>query len=185
MTMESVPVFSWSFTAKLNTSMKTMIRQFQTPSLMNTVLAAWLIAGLDANQAQAADRTWTGGGGDNNWGTPANWGGTAPVAGDALFFTGTARTSSTNGLPSGTLFNGITFNSPAGAFNLAGNPITLGGDIADNQVVTLQTINLSLALNAPRNVSVVADGSLTLGGVVSGASGLTKTGGGLPSMAAQ
>ena len=36
--------------------------------------------------------TWTGGGGDNNWTTAANWGGTAPVAGDDLVFpAGAAR----------------------------------------------------------------------------------------------
>jgi hypothetical protein len=54
---------------------------------------------------------------------------------------------------------------------LNGNPITLGGDIVDNQFVTLQTINLSLALGATRNVDVTADGALTIGGVISGAGG--------------
>ena len=45
----------------------------------------------------AAARTWTGGGADNNWSTPGNWGGTVPVAGDDLVFPGgAARLSNTN-----------------------------------------------------------------------------------------
>ena len=38
----------------------------------------------------ATSRTWTGAGADNNWTTPGNWGGTAPVAGDDLVFPGGA-----------------------------------------------------------------------------------------------
>ncbi len=137
-----------------------------------------LIASSD--RLQAADTTWDGGGEDNFWQTSANWDGNAPPsANDLLFFTGTSRLDNTNNFTAGTTFRGITFNNPAGAFVLRGSQIALGGGITNNQVVTLQTINLPLALSASRSVDVVTDASLTVGGVVSGAgSGMVKTGGG-------
>ena len=60
----------------------------------------------------ATVRTWTGGGADNNWTTLANWGGTAPVAGDDLVFPGgAARLSNTNNFGAGTAFNSIRFRA--------------------------------------------------------------------------
>src|SRR6266540_1953430 len=136
-------------------------RNFLAASIIPLLLAG-------AERLQAADATWDGGGEDNFWQTGANWDGNAPPsANDSLFFTGTTRLSNTNNFTAGTTFKGITFNSPAGAFALRGSPITLGGGITNKQVVTLQTINLPLALSASRNVDVVTDASSTVGGVVS------------------
>jgi len=39
-----------------------------------------LLLMLTYNSADAQTFTWTGGGGDNNWSTGANWGDTAPVS---------------------------------------------------------------------------------------------------------
>ncbi|MCX8497218.1 MAG: hypothetical protein ORN51_13640, partial [Akkermansiaceae bacterium] len=57
-------------------------------------LAATVVT-LASPSALAAPRTWNGGGANNNWSPAANWGGTAPVAGDTLTFAGTTRSSST------------------------------------------------------------------------------------------
>ena len=151
---------------------------------MKTALACIFALLTALVPSRAATVTWTGGGTDDNWSTAANWGGIVPSPGDSLIFTTTSRLNNTNNFSPGTTFNGITFEVPAGNFALNGNPITLGGDIIDNQFVTLQTINLSLALGATRNVDVAADGSLTIAGVISGAGGLTKTGAGLLTLGA-
>src|SRR5215211_1763055 len=128
---------------------------------------------------RAATVIWSGGGSDDLWSTPDNWAGVVPMPGDFLIFTNTVRLNNTNNVSPGTLFGGITFETPAGGFNLWGNQITLGGAIADRQEVTLQTINLPVALGVNGSgthiVDVVTNGSLTLAGVVSGpALGITK-----------
>lgn len=150
---------------------------------MKTLLAT-LVLSTALVSSPAATLTWTGAGNDDNWSTAANWGGIVPSPGDSLIFTTTSRLNNTNNFSPGTAFNGITFEVPAGNFILNGNPLTLGGDIINNQFVTLQTINLSLALNATRNVDVTADGALTIAGVISGAGGVVKTGAGLLTLGA-
>jgi len=146
-------------------------------ALLVTALVGSLLEAVP--QAQAADITWSGGGQDRFWKTPANWvGGVAPNPGDALFFGGTVHTSTTNNFVADTAFNGFTFNSPAGFFVLAGNEISLAGNLTDNQVVTPQIISLPLLLSTTPTVSIVRNGVLTLNGVISGANGLSVSGGG-------
>src|SRR5215469_1189622 len=129
--------------------------------------------------ARAADKTWSGGGGDRNWTTPANWvGGVAPLPGDSLFFGGTTHTGTTNNYTVDTPFSNFTFTSPAGFFTLAGNEVALSGNITNNQVVTPQTISLPLLLATTPTVSVVPNGVLTLNGTISGVGGLSLVGGG-------
>ena len=130
---------------------------------------------LSAGGAWAADRTWTGGGTDANWGSSDNWGGVALAAGDALFFGGSTRLTNTNNFEVETSFAGVTFNSGAGAFTLAGNALTLGGDLANNDSDT-QTISLPLTLDAIRTATT-ASGHIVCNGVISGSGGLTKEGG--------
>ena len=127
-----------------------------------------------AAAACAGDRTWNGGGGDANWGTSANWGGTSPVADDALYFGGSAKLANTNDLAADTSFAGLTFNSGAGAFALAGNRLTLGGNVT-NWSSNTQTLNLPVFLSATRDVNAT-NGAVTVNGVLSGAGGLTKLG---------
>jgi len=118
--------------------------------------------------------TWTGGGTDNNWQPAANWN-TSPVADDTLTFAGSTRLSNTNNYPANTSFRDLIFNSGAGAFTLAGNTVTLTGDIANNSANT-QTVNLPMALASGAHDITTSSGALTLGGAISGSGGLAKTG---------
>src|SRR5436190_7425243 len=144
------------------------------------ILAAACAAVLAAGAAHAADVTWSGANANNSlWSTATNWAGnTAPVAHDSLTFDGFARLSPNNDFAPGTAFDGITFAPSAGAFNLLGNQITLSGNINDNTAVLPETITLGLLLDGNRDVGVVDTGSLTIGGIIAGGFGLTKSGAG-------
>lgn len=145
--------------------------------MKQSVGGLWLGLVLTAWGAGAADRTWDGGStgpGDNNWKTAGNWGGTAPGAGDSLFFGGSARLTNTNDFDADTSFAGIAFNSGAGAFTLNGAGIVLGGPLT-NGSASAQTLNLPLSLDATRTITSSA-GAMTLNGQVSGAGGWTKGG---------
>ncbi|HKQ37785.1 MAG TPA: autotransporter-associated beta strand repeat-containing protein, partial [Verrucomicrobiae bacterium] len=122
----------------------------------------------------AAAATWTGGGNDDFWSTPANWGGTAVSPGDALLFGGSTRTSPNNDFPAGTTFERIQIFGPAGAFTLRGNGIRLSGNIGDDQPLVPQVIQFPITVNVSPTITVARDGSLTLSGVISG-TGVTLT----------
>jgi len=125
-----------------------------------------------------ASNIWDGGGGDNNWNTAANWDTDAvPIFPQALTFNGTTRLTSNNDL-SGLTVNGFTFGTTAGSFTITGNAITLGGNItfaANPGSAVTETINLDMALSANRTVTTQSNGTIVLGGVISGANTLTKT----------
>lgn len=133
-----------------------------TMHLVRYLTVAVGLAGLIP--ANAANRTWTGGGDDDFWSTAANWGGTAPTAtGDALFFGGTTRPTPDN--TTVTSLNGISFLAGAGSFTLSGGGFTLNGNISNASGV-LQTIENAMALNANRTVDM-GSGEILLSGVIS------------------
>src|SRR5487761_2070831 len=140
---------------------------------------------IAAFSVPAASTIWTGGGADGKWQTPANWGGIPPSAGDALTFQGSIRLNNTNNYTVNTVFNGITFASPAAAFNLYGNPITLANDIVDSQVVVSESVSLPLFLDSTHNLNVITNGQLAISNVISGAAGagITLPGGGRVTLA--
>ncbi len=145
------------------------------------LLAAGLMVTLTS--ANAANYTWSGGGGDNYWSTGANWGGSAPgVTGQALFFAGSTRLTPDN--TNVTSLNGITFNAGAGSFTLKGNSFTLHGDIANNSGV-LQTIENAMTLNNNRTIDTGSGGITLKGGVgeTGGSRILNKTGAGTLTLA--
>lgn len=117
--------------------------------------------------------TWTGLGTTDNFSDNANWN-TPPAAGDNLIFTGSTRLTPNNNAAAGTSFGDITFLNGAGAFVIGGNAITLAGVITNNDPDT-QTLNIAMTFAATRTINC-ASGGITLGGRISGAGGLTKTG---------
>ncbi len=135
---------------------------------MKQLNARVLLALLFVANSISAQSVWTGGGADDNWNTPSNWG-SAPVAGANLQFGGTTRLNPVNNFATDTLFNSITFDAGAGAFNLTGNRIRLGGSIINNDD-SPQSIGLELALTGTRTITGGTAG-ITLNGAVSQSGG--------------
>ena len=141
--------------------------------IIRVACACSLVLGVAALHAQT--RTWNGGGGDDNWSTANNWGGSALVGGESLTFGGTARCTNVNDLAADASFNGVTFNSGAGLFSLSGNRITLGGNVSNNTSGASHRLNFDMILNGTRTFNVAA-GNLFLNGNVSGSGGITQSG---------
>ena len=121
-------------------------------------------------------RTWDGLGTSGVWSDSGNWGGTAPVAGDSLAFSGTgAQPTNVNDLALDTAFAGLTFNSGSRNYLLSGNRITLGGNVTNSSANT-QRINFDMVLDATRTFCLT-NGNMFANGTLSGAGGLALTGG--------
>jgi autotransporter-associated beta strand protein len=141
--------------------------------------------------------TWNGGGNNDNWSNGTNWvGGTAPGFGYSLIFAGTTRP--TPEMDSSYDVYSVTFDVTAGNFIISANggTLTITGGVTNNSASS-QTLNVPVVLGSPVTVSAaaaaltlaqsvdnggylltVADGgyNTVLGGVISGAGGLVKTG---------
>jgi fibronectin-binding autotransporter adhesin len=163
-------------------------RTFSVATALITALALAV-----APLAQAAQLTWSGGGGNANWSTGANWAGTAPTGTDALIFAGNTNLITNNDLsltpangttPAAAIAFTNTSNVTGGAFTLGGNAITLGGAITTTAVTTgtlSDTISLQLNVGATRTITTAASHSLTISGLINetvvGGGGITKAGG--------
>jgi hypothetical protein len=122
--------------------------------------------------------TWTGGGGDDNWTTDANWsGGAAPQASDDLVFPAVAAqtTNSYNNVPDKLICGSLTFMG--GGYIISGNPIALDGGIT-NSIPAGQTNELALNVQlASATTQIVANGgALTFSGTLSGGGTVVVTG---------
>ena len=142
------------------------------------LMAAFALGAMVAPEtALAATKTWTGLGGDANWQTGGNWGGTAPLAGDDLVFpAGAAQTTNTNNFPAGTSFNSLAFSG--NGYVIGGNRIALSVSGITSTVATGQTdtLNLDVALSSGTSMAVNNSGAtLILGGATSGGA-MGKTG---------
>src|SRR6185369_3334298 len=111
------------------------------------------------------------------WSDAFNWDGdvTAPIANDSLTFGGTLGTPLFNDLAADTAFAGLTFNTGTGGFTIAGNRITLGGNVVYN-ASNAQTLNQDLLLGGDRTFTVRAGGT-TLGGGTLNIGGIISDGG--------
>jgi len=136
-------------------------------------------ADVTAGASTYGTGNWDGGGTDGNWTTPANWvGDVVPSFATALTFAGNTRLNNTNDF-TGVTANGITFDSAAGAFSIAGNPLRLGvnniiGFSGSPASPVTQTLNLPVLGNGNLTVTPRTNGNLTFGGGLSG-SVLTQT----------
>ncbi len=149
---------------------------------LHAIPALALLAAGNANAATTVI-TWQGTTATTgtNWNTAGNWfGGSKPVTGNAIAFGANSASSATlNDDLTTAAFNiaGITFNSNAVAYTLAGNAFTLGGDITNNST-NLETINNAITLNGNRTITTATSGGVTIGGAISGNYGITKSGSG-------
>lgn len=145
----------------------------------------------------ASTRTWTGTT-SNLWSVAANWGGTAPVAGDDLVFpAGAANLATSNDFAAGTSFNSLTF-SGAASYSIAGNALTVGaGGVTNNATSPAINVPVTLAatqtwLNSGANMTFShvnlngqsltinsASGGPAINGIISGSGTITKSGNGL------
>ena len=135
-------------------------------------LLACLLLGTSST-TQAATLTWSGAGANDNWSTTANWGGSAPVAGDVVTFGGMTRLSPVNDLAAGTENSGILFPNnyavgASGAFSVLGASFILGGNItATAAAVTggpftiADSIANDIVINATRTITTASAGTST------------------------
>lgn len=125
--------------------------------------------------------SWSGGGGDANWQTADNWGGTAPSPGDLLEFGNFPQKVSNNNYPAGTSFAGMHFTvgTFSNGYEFNGNAITLTGDIVNgatygpNTARTGPAINMPLILIGDRQINT-GDWDMTINSVISGSGSLAK-----------
>lgn len=140
-------------------------RFFVSPRLI-TILILLTCLGALAPAARGASKVWSGNGANNNWNTGANWGGSAPNAGDDLIFpAGALKLVNTNNFSAGTVFSSITFTGTD--YAIWGNGLTLtsvNGVRAQNTVFT-NTVNVAIQLNTALNFdSTAAGGTLIVAG---------------------
>ncbi len=124
-------------------------------------------------------RIWSGAGTDNNWSTPANWGGATPVTGSTLIFNGSTRQNNTNDISGlsvpwvalnsgGFTLNGNTFTNTASVTNLSGvNTVKAGMAWAGTSAKTWHVASgTEVALANTTTVEVNGDHSLVAAGTL-------------------
>ena len=132
-----------------------------------------------------ASSIWSGGGGNVNWSTGANWGGTAPTSSNAtdLFFSGTTNVG-TLGTPlnqnigNPMTLNSIAFSSGGGNFFLGGSALTFTTGTANSILQgSSASENIANAISATDNSTVTltltgnGSGNVTMSGAITQGTG--------------
>ncbi len=104
-------------------------------------------------------RIWNGGGTDNNWSTPANWGGTAPSSGEVIIFDGTNRQTNTNDLTN--LSVPVTLFT-TGGFSLYGNTFTNTVTLSNSAGINILNNNLVWGSTSAKTWSIASGSELQL-----------------------
>jgi hypothetical protein len=113
--------------------------------------------------------------GSGLWSNPSNWGGSAPVTGGGMHFSGPAGGTATNNLSTGWAVGEIVFEAGAGPFTLDGNPITLTGDLVSFSPQA-QTVAMDLTLAEGVNTIYAAAGDILIQNPLSNDAYLRKLG---------
>ena len=140
-------------------------RRFANRFPGTTMAAAAMAVMFQGGVAQGA--TWKTTPSNANWNDSANWD-TLPVSGSALVFGTSSITTHNNNLAADLSIAGITFNSNASAHTLAGNRITLTGNVTVGTGIASEAINFDMILNNADRTFTVNSGTLTLGGAITG-----------------
>src|SRR6266542_3272096 len=170
----------------------------KTPSPQNIIRFSCLVSLCLClgDGARAATRNWSGSGTDYTWTNTANWGGTAPVNGDDLVFSGSTRLNNSNNITglrpnsiaynnSGFTNNGLALTITNGIVDNAGNntniiPLTLGAAQSFSNLAAATTLVLNGTIaNGGFGLTVGGDGNVNLGGVISGTGFLAMSGNGV------
>jgi autotransporter-associated beta strand protein len=144
-------------------------------TIVRYALSCLVLFGLSSPAAaQTTTYTWTGGGGDGNWSTLDNWGGSRPVSSltDTLIsLAGTTNTATTIDTFYGSTLQirGLTFENAAGPFTVAGGgpvlEVGVGGIVANGGSVT-QVISAPVRLGANQTWTAVGPSTLRVSGQV-------------------
>lgn len=159
---------------------------FNTSTLTFSAVLLFSLAVFCA-PALADTLIWNGGGTTANWNDSGNWFGVVPANGDTLVFQGgQPRPNNTNNIVGLTL-NQIRFIGASGGFIINGNSFALSNSVSSIEATNtagLNQINNDIIVPSPNLVVDVAPGAkLVLFGVLSGAGGLVKNGGGTNELA--
>jgi autotransporter-associated beta strand protein len=124
---------------------------------------------------------------DLNLGT--SWvGGVVPTSGNRAKWDNTVTSANTTSLGADLTFGGIVIANPAGPVTInPGNTLTLGAELVDIDLSSATqdlTLNCNLAMGSANVWDIASGRTLTLGGLVSGISGLTVQGAGAIKLAA-
>jgi autotransporter-associated beta strand protein len=125
----------------------------------------------------AGNEVWNGAGANDNFSAGLNWTNhLAPgYVGDSLEFAGTTRL--TPSLDNNYTAASLLFDTGAGSFTIGtanSSALTLGGGLVNNSA-NMETLNMPITLSAAQTINAAA-GNVALGGVISGAGSLIKTG---------
>jgi autotransporter-associated beta strand protein len=121
---------------------------------------------------------WNGGGTDNSWSNPANFGGVGHASGESALFDGTVQLTADNDFGPEHTFGAVTFGTQAGPFTLTGNAMKLLYDLTNFSSAT-QTLETPVVLVGGNQSVYTAMGDIRIDAPISelgGSFGITKTG---------
>ena len=127
----------------------------QTRTIATSVVVAFLCAG-SSSALFAKTCIWTGGGGDNNWSTPGNWGGTdmtaLPAEGDSVILLNGGGTPLINNDIRGLTLNSLSFQGD-NALKLSGEALSLTAAFTNKVSAGVSTNSVPLIFTGNGDIS--------------------------------